>query len=236
MDAPSPAVRLLASVRDAEEARLALAAGADLIDAKDPEAGALGALDPRAVRAIVAAVGGRALTSAVAGEPADADEMERALRLVAACGPDLVKVALPPGLDAGAVRRAVAGRPVIAVLFAEDGPGADALPAIARMGFSGAMIDTRGKTGARLTDLMPPQALARFVDACREHGLMSGLAGSLGVEHIPALAGLGPTYLGFRGGLCAGGDRRAGLDPDRVARAARGLAGRRDPQPLAQTA
>lgn len=36
--------RLLVSVRDAAEAEAAIRAGADLIDAKDPENGALGAL------------------------------------------------------------------------------------------------------------------------------------------------------------------------------------------------
>ncbi|MFD0938226.1 (5-formylfuran-3-yl)methyl phosphate synthase, partial [Methylobacterium trifolii] len=36
-----PLPRLLVSVRDVAEARAAHAAGADLIDAKDPEAGAL---------------------------------------------------------------------------------------------------------------------------------------------------------------------------------------------------
>jgi hypothetical protein len=102
---------------------------------------------------------------------------------------------------------------VIAVLFAEDGPGADALPAIARMGFSGAHDRHPGQAGARLHRPHAGGGLASFVAACREHGLMSGLAGSLGVEHIPALAGFGPTYLGFRGGSVRGGDRRAGTRP-----------------------
>ena len=47
------------SVRDADEADLAARAGADLVDAKDPARGALGALPAATVRAIVAQVGGR---------------------------------------------------------------------------------------------------------------------------------------------------------------------------------
>ncbi|RZK75548.1 MAG: hypothetical protein EOO66_33700, partial [Methylobacterium sp.] len=50
----NPRPRLLVSVRDAAEAEAAIRAGADLIDAKDPENGALGALPPETVRAIVA--------------------------------------------------------------------------------------------------------------------------------------------------------------------------------------
>ena len=46
--APRPAAghppRILVSVRDADEADIAVRAGADLVDAKDPKRGALGAL------------------------------------------------------------------------------------------------------------------------------------------------------------------------------------------------
>src|SRR3569833_993095 len=58
----------LASVTDADEARQVLAAGADIVDAKNPHAGALGALPLDTVRAIVSAVGGQAPVSATVGD------------------------------------------------------------------------------------------------------------------------------------------------------------------------
>ncbi|MEX0712176.1 MAG: (5-formylfuran-3-yl)methyl phosphate synthase, partial [Pirellulales bacterium] len=45
--------KLLVSVRSLAEARLALAAGVDLIDLKEPARGSLGALDPAVARQIV---------------------------------------------------------------------------------------------------------------------------------------------------------------------------------------
>ncbi len=45
-------MRLLVSVVDAEEARVAAAAGADVIDVKDPSRGALGEAAPHVVRAV----------------------------------------------------------------------------------------------------------------------------------------------------------------------------------------
>jgi dihydroneopterin aldolase len=60
---------LLASVTGPDEAALALAHGADIIDLKDASKGALGALDPDVVRATVAAIGGRQPVSAVTGDP-----------------------------------------------------------------------------------------------------------------------------------------------------------------------
>ncbi len=59
---------MLASVRTLDEALLALAGGADIIDLKDPARGALGALDQATARNIVAAIGGRAPVSATIGD------------------------------------------------------------------------------------------------------------------------------------------------------------------------
>ena len=52
--------------------------------------------------------------------------------------------------------------------------------------------------------------------ACRRHGLMSGLAGSLEPPDIPRLLLLTPDFLGFRGALCADRQRAARVDPHRV--------------------
>ena len=221
-DLSSPRIRLLVSVRDAAEAALARDAGADLIDAKDPDRGALGALPPDTVRAIAAASGDR-LTSAVAGEPQDGREASACLAALAGTGVRYLKIAWAPGRDATGLVLPV-GLPVIAVLFAEDGPSGADMPALAAAGFSGAMIDTRGKDGRRLTDHLALPLLAGFAAACRTHGLLSGLAGSLALDDIPVLAALGPGYLGFRGGLCAQGDRKGHLDPARIADAVRRLA------------
>ncbi|WP_232631217.1 (5-formylfuran-3-yl)methyl phosphate synthase [Methylobacterium sp. Leaf118] len=220
-----PRVRLLVSVRDAAEARWALRAGADLIDAKDPERGALGALAPDTVRAIVATVAGQAVTSAVAGDGTGAD-LPQAVAAMAAVGPDWIKVAVGPAPDDAALAEAAAAAPgrLIGVLFAEDGSSGGDLPArLATAGFSGAMIDTRGKQGVGLRACLALPLLSAFVAACRSHGLMSGLAGSLHRADIPTLAPLQPDYLGFRGGLCHGGDRRQPLDEARIAGAVAAL-------------
>ncbi|HEX8418267.1 MAG TPA: (5-formylfuran-3-yl)methyl phosphate synthase [Methylobacterium sp.] len=232
VDSPSRPPRLLVSVRDAAEAEAACVAGADLIDAKDPDRGALGALPPDLVRAIVARVGSRAVTSAVAGEPAEAGALAACIAAMAATGVAYVKVAIRADFTDGDLSRAATFAPgrLIAVLFAERGIDPAMVARLAASGFAGAMIDTTDKDGRRLTDLIEASHLAAFAAACRADGLLSGLAGSLRLEDIAVLAPLGPTYLGFRGGLCEGADRRAPLDPVRVAEAAACLRGlkRRD--------
>ncbi|TXN04421.1 hypothetical protein FV242_07985 [Methylobacterium sp. WL64] len=218
---PGPLPRLLVSVRDPAAAAAAQLAGADLIDAKDPERGALGALAPAVVNEIVARVAGAAVTSAVA------DPTPESVAAMAGTGIDWVKAGLAPAqrrdIKALAALAQTAPGRLIAVLFAEDGSAADLVPALVRAGFAGAMIDTSGKAGVRLTDLVEPQALAAFTTACRSHGLMSGLAGSLRVTDIATLSVHRPDYFGFRGGLCRDLDRRNGIDPLRVAEAVRAL-------------
>ncbi|WP_457103835.1 (5-formylfuran-3-yl)methyl phosphate synthase [Methylobacterium sp. P5_C11] len=218
---PARPPRLLVSVRDPAEAEAARFAGADLIDAKDPERGALGALEVGVVHEIVARVSGGAVTSAVA-DPAPAS-----VAALARTGVDWVKTGVDQARrrDAAALSALAAAAPgrLIAVLFAEDGPAAALVPDLAAAGFAGAMIDTAGKQGARLPDLAAPADLSAFTAACRAHGLMSGLAGSLRIIDISGLGAHRPDYLGFRGGLCRDFDRRNGIDPLRVVEALRAL-------------
>ena len=65
------ATKLLVSVRDADEARLALGGGADLIDVKEPSRGPLGAADAATIERVSTAVAGRVPTSAALGELRD---------------------------------------------------------------------------------------------------------------------------------------------------------------------
>jgi uncharacterized protein (UPF0264 family) len=216
--------RLLVSVRDAAEADLAAAAGADLVDAKDPSRGSLGALAPAAIGGIVRAVGGRAPVSAVAGEHDQVEALIASVRGIAATHVAFVKLGISgPLAEAGAI--AAIGEALgrdgrfVAVLFADEKPDLGLVAPLARAGFAGVMLDTRGKAAGRLTEFLSPRSLAAFAAASRDAGLMCGLAGSLRLDDIALLAPLGADYLGFRGGLCLRGDRRGGLDAQAVRQA-----------------
>ena len=90
--------RMLASVNGPEEAEIALAGGADIIDLKDPTKGALGAVTPEGIRATVKAVGKRRPVSAVAGDlPMQPGLVAATVRDIAATGVDYVKLGIFPG-------------------------------------------------------------------------------------------------------------------------------------------
>ncbi len=211
---------MLASVRDVAEARMAVAAGADVIDCKDPSAGALGALPGDMIRAIVAEVGGRAPVSATIGdEAAEADRVTAAVAATAATGVAIVKVGVVAGPSAReAITRAGAGlgtRPrcgLVAVFFADAGVPGDLVAVCAEAGFSGVMLDTSTKAQGNLISHAGAGKLASFVARARGCGLWCGLAGGLRADDVGLLSALDPDILGFRGGLCRNADRRASLD------------------------
>jgi FolB domain-containing protein len=213
---------LLASVTGPDEAAVALAHGADIIDLKDASRGALGALDRDVLRATVAAVGGRRPVSAVTGDlPMEPDVIAAAVARTAETKVDYVKVGLFPGSRRQDCIRALAPltqvTKIVGVMFADRGADNDLIKLMAESGFAGAMLDTADKSAGRLIDCMDVAALRVFVGACRDRGLMAGLAGSLEAPDVPRLLLLEPDYLGFRGALCVGRDRTARIDPASIA-------------------
>jgi dihydroneopterin aldolase len=208
---------MLASVTGPQEAEIAVGHGADIVDLKDPARGAFGAVAPDAVAATVAAIDRRRRVSAVAGELAmEPDVILRAASELADAGVDYVKVALFSDPRRAECVRALSGLAqrvkIVGVMFADQGADLALLPRMAESGFAGVLLDTARKRDGRLLGHMNIAALSEFIDACRAHGLMSGLAGSLEAPDVPRLLLLAPDVLGFRGALCRAQDRAAPID------------------------
>jgi dihydroneopterin aldolase len=212
---------MLASVTGAEEAEIAVRQGADIVDLKDVGAG-FGTVTPEVVRAAVAAVAQRRPVSAVVGESAaDPKRISAIAMALAEAGASYVKIGLPLDLQRDDFIRALAPlarkAKLISVMFADDRADSRLIPSMAQSGFTGVMLDTARKTGARLLDHLDITELALFVDTAHAHGLMAGLAGSLETPDIPRLLPLAPDVLGFRRALCVDHDRNARIDPAAVA-------------------
>src|ERR1700758_5207054 len=182
----------LASITGADEAEIALVHGADIIDLKDAAKGGLAPLPAEVVRAAVTAVAGRRPVSAVAGGPGmDADAFASSVQEMAQTGVDYVKIGLYPDPQPKACVQALAPvarqTKLVAVLFADQQPDFTLLSLLAECGFAGAMLDTARKGAGRLLDHADVATLHEFVERCRAHGLMCGLAGSLEPPDVPRL-------------------------------------------------
>ena len=218
-----PVTRFLASVANADEAGIARAQGADIIDAKDPTTGALGALAPEIIRAIVAKIDGKCSVSAVAGDlPMEPEVIFAAAEALASTGVTYLKIGLFPSDKREACIRALAAMSasvkLIGVMFADHGVDGTLIPIMGQAGFAGAMIDTASKGDKRLLDHLNPSFLIGFVDSCHAHGLLAGLAGSLELPDIPRLLLVSPDFLGFRGALCGPRGRDSRIESEAVGR------------------
>ena len=213
--------QLLISVKNSEEALIALATGVDIIDLKDPNEGALGALNLTMTKQILQLVNGRSLVSATAGElHVSIDALVLDIQLRADIGVDIIKIAVSDlfsqsGFLDAIAHLSTANIKIVAVFFADEDIDFNLLPALKNAGFYGAMLDTKNKQ-RNLLQLQHPSALHLFVQQCHKYKLISGLAGSLQPQHIDTLMEINATYLGFRGGICKDSQRKSSLVSSKV--------------------
>lgn len=217
--------QLLISVRNVDEALLALAAGADILDLKDPGTGALGALDMPVTQAVLQAIDGEMLVSATVGEGhASLDALLDAASIRFAMGVDIVKMAAEDlfylhDFVEKFSRFTREGHKLVAVFFVDAAPNFALLPVLKRAGFYGAMLDTQHKEKNLLQHCIET-CLQSFAVQCEANGLIFGLAGSLQPQDIEYLAKFNATYLGFRGGVCENSQREQSLSRMRLEAAA----------------
>ncbi len=204
--------KLLASVMNLEEAKIALDGGADIIDLKNPLAGALGALPLDDIRAIVKMINQQRPVSATIGDlPMEPNIICPAVEATAKTGVDYIKIGFFKSEHLRACITALSPlaqqHKLIAVLFADQQPDFSLLDDLAKAGFHGVMLDTADKKNGGLRDHLQAIDLIEFIIPSRKYNLLCGLAGSLRNENITELMALQPDYLGFRGALCKDNQR-----------------------------
>lgn len=219
--------QLLISVTSVEEAQIALENGADIIDLKDPSAGALGALPIEQIKLIVAfvnakTVANKKLTSATIGDLAMEPELllEHVAK-VAATEVDIIKIGFFETDDYQPCLNALqsitqAGSKLMAVFFAENTYPESLVEAIKHAGFIGVMLDTAIKNGRTLMDYYSEEQRKTFAQKVFKNRLQFGLAGSLKLQHIAKMKEISPTYIGFRGGVCDDNQRELSLDAEKI--------------------
>ena len=210
--------RFLASVSNPQEAVTLLAAGADILDIKDPGKGALGAVETEIAAQIVDKVAGTIITSATIGDlPMDAALVYGAINNMQTTGVDIIKVGIfahevPAEILKVIKTHAQAGSKIVLVFFADMKPVLDNFVSLAESGVYGVMLDTSDKTKGSLRTILDDKILEYFVKQAQSAGLMTGLAGSLKLADIQPLLKLNPDYLGFRSALCDKHQRESTID------------------------
>lgn len=225
------AVRLLVSVRNAEEARVAIECGVDVVDVKEPARGALGRADDETLRQVADAVAGRAILSFAGGE---AIERESSANIAEDRRPIVSGYALfkygPAGLgdreDArdvlfGAWNSASHEASPIAVAYVDyddaNAPSPERIVDLAiEFGCAGVLFDTFGKAPRLGLTALPEKRMALCIATARAAGLIVSLAGSLGANDVVDVRRLGADLIAVRGAACASG-RQSSIDARRLA-------------------
>jgi uncharacterized protein (UPF0264 family) len=206
---------LLVSVRNRSEAILALRAGVDLIDIKEPRAGSLGAASSGVIREIVSLCSGKVPLSVALGELLTA---EGECELPAAADIQFAKLGLA-GCRAEhdwhqrwdrRIERLSSPAAAVAVIYADwltagAPPPAEVLAHAVRTGCRAVLLDTFDKSQGSLFAHLPLAQTTDLVGDIHRLGLPAVVAGSLSVPMIGQLIEAGADCLAFRGAACRGG-------------------------------
>jgi (5-formylfuran-3-yl)methyl phosphate synthase len=227
-------MRLLVSVVDPAEARLAVAGGVDIVDVKNPAEGSLGAPAPGVIAQVRDALPAALELSVAIGDlPSLPGTAALAALGAARSGAAAVKVGLWGASTVEeavavlrAVREAVDGEAaVVATTYADAArvpsrplPPSALVGAARAAGVRGCLLDTAIKDGRGLLSWLGPDALADLVAEAHGAGLEIALAGALRAEDLPAVRATGADIAGVRSAACRDGGRTAALDPERIAR------------------
>lgn len=227
----SQRTKLLISVRSAVEARIALEAGADIIDVKEPINGSLGRSDLSTSHQIAELITDKVPLSIALGEW----HQYRTLNIprnttwakigFSRCGSAHDRHRA--WLAWLRVQQQLQSTRLIGVVYADrvrvGGPSFSQVLdwVLVTTGSSphtpGILIDTAIKDGNGLLDWQSLETLLRYQKQCQRHGLFLALAGSLTFSDVLLLRQrVRPDVIAVRGLVCAGNARTASIQPDRV--------------------
>jgi len=210
-----------------KEALEAIAGGADIIDVKNPQEGALGANYPWVIKRIKEVTPKDLEVSCTLGEVGNLPgSVSLAALGAASLGVDYIKVGLygiktPKEaifLLQNVCRAAKECNPKIKVAVAGYADSKKIgtidpmlIPEIAsKAQIEVAMLDTSNKDGNNLFDYLTIEQLKKFVDLAHSFGLKTALAGSLRKQDLPVVYDLGTDIAGLRGAACTNSNRVTG--------------------------
>jgi uncharacterized protein (UPF0264 family) len=220
-------LKLLISPKNETEASEAIKGGADIIDAKNPDEGPLGANFPWVIKRITQMVPATIEVSCTIGEaPNLPGSMALAALGAATTGVNYIKTGLHGVktiekaicLIQSVSKAAKDYNPSVKVVAAgyADADRIDTIDPlqVPKIAFEAkadvAMIDTAIKDGRNLFRFLTKSQLKSFVDEAHSYGLKAALAGSLQKGDLPLIYELGTDVAGLRGAACAQGDRANG--------------------------
>jgi uncharacterized protein (UPF0264 family) len=217
-------MQLLVSVRSPVEVEPALLGGADIIDAKEPARGSLGAVAPDVLAEIVARVPPHVDLSIALGDLSTPEDVWNAithlpgltrqarvyLKLGFASVSSFERTRALLEAATAAARCHPASPSIVAVAYADSESAGTIPPALvcraaASAAARGVLLDTYFKGRGNLFTWIEPTELSGLVARAHGSGMLAAVAGSVTLEHLRAVGAAGPDIVGVRGAACLGG-------------------------------
>jgi len=227
-------MKVLISPISTEEAKNVVAGGCDIVDIKNVGEGSLGAQSPWVIQEIVQLFKGKGvLTSAALGDlPNKPGTVGLAAFGAAHTGADYLKAGLYGATNyddaLNMMDKVVRSIDMVDSNILKVACGyadykrfggvspLDTVKASKDAGASAVMLDTAIKDGKTLFDAMSNDELKEFIDSAKEAGLLTALAGSVGINHMEDVFAINPDIIGVRGAVCDSSDRTKGVSKERV--------------------
>jgi hypothetical protein len=217
--------RVLVSIRNAQEAALAVQADVDLVDIKEPSRGSLGAAAPAVIDAVIREVAGRKPLSVALGELIEQSDRADS---IPSQGIRYAKVGLAGCAEItdwqarwrDLLLRMPRGVDPVAVVYADwrsasAPPPEQVLHHASQFGCRAVLVDTHNKHSGSLLAQWTVDEVVAFVSSVRNQGMLAVVAGSLCGAAIDTVVRLGPDYVAVRGAVCSG-DRTAAVDAEKL--------------------
>lgn len=220
--------RVLISVRNVDEAKIALNAGVDLIDLKDPDKAAMGMIDLSLVSQIQKALPSDLRLSMACGELCDMPTLPEFFPR----GISFYKFGLSDCKSSGnwvknllglkeQVRSLNNSAFIVPVLYGDYLNAKSLNPfmileLLCDHSFHAIMIDTWLKDGSSVLDWVSIDELLKIQNMCKAKNIKFALAGSLNLSRTTRLfqEGVIPAWFGYRGAACTGQSRNQAIDFD----------------------
>ena len=216
--------RLLVSVRNAAEAQIALDAGVDLIDVKEPHHGSLGAADAQVISEVLKTVAGRVPVSVALGELSEPSTREGSILTGAA----YAKIGLAncaqtedwPRRWEQYLSQLPRKTARVAVVYA-DSQAASApqwntvLSYAARLGCAAVLLDTWTKNSGSVLSHWSSERIRTFILGVQEKQMLAVVGGGLTLEGLDPILAACPDFIAVRGAVCDG-DRRGNICPEKI--------------------
>ncbi len=227
-------MRLLVSPINIEEAKAAMAGGADILDVKNPKEGSLGANFPWVIRSVAEVSGRRLPVSATIGD-FDYKPGTASLAALGAAfsGADYIKVGLlkienqeQAGEMLGPIVRSVKDfddeKRLVAAAYSDYARVGSIAPmdlpeVAAECGADVVMVDTAVKDGKSTFEFMTESEIGEFISTGHDLGLEVAIAGTIKFGDLELLRRVAPDIIGVRGAVC-GGDRSGTIKEELVRR------------------